>query len=67
MPQMNTRHWALRKLSSAKNNLDWSAGHIMEVMQVYEKDHAEIEEALHTVVDTLAIAYECIERVKEKI
>jgi hypothetical protein len=54
MPKTSTRHWAKRKLSSAKGNIDQCGMHINEVSNVYLEHHPEISENLDTVLNILA-------------
>jgi len=64
---MNTRHWCLRKLESAKGNLDWTGKHLFEVHETYKDQHPEIAEVLASIMDLMLLADEMIDKIKEKI
>jgi hypothetical protein len=67
MCAMNTRHWALRKLESAKGNIDWAGGHLHEVMETYKPYHPEISLYISGVLDLLLLADEMVTKIKEQI
>lgn len=54
MPQKSTRHWAKRKLASARGGIDSTGQHIYAVSEIYRKNHPEISKHLDIILGVLA-------------
>lgn len=67
MPAKNTRHWAKRKLVSAKGNIDTCGQHIYEVSSVYQEAHPEISERLNLILALLTEVDSLIDSVESGI
>jgi hypothetical protein len=67
MPKTSTRHWAKRKLSSAKGNIDQCGMHINEVSNVYLEHHPEISENLDLILSILSEVDHMIDQIETSI
>ena len=64
MPR-STREWAKRKLQQAKNNIDWSGYHIVEVAEKYKDAHPEIAGPLYNVAGMLLAVQKIIDNIEK--
>jgi hypothetical protein len=67
MPKTSTRHWAKRKLSSAKGNIDQCGMHINEVSNVYFEHHPEISVSLDWILCLLSEIDHMIDQLESSI
>lgn len=66
MPR-STREWALRKLISAINNVEWCEKHLVDVTDKYAELHPEISASLLTVMILTQAVKDLIVSVRKEI
>lgn len=67
MPKKSTRHWAKRKLTAGKNNIENCGQHLYEVSVAYEEAHPEITEQINIMLVILDETLEMIDRLEKSI
>lgn len=66
MPK-TTREWAIRKLSQAEGNLDWSQKHLVEIAETYVEHHPEISKMLLDITNLQELTQQAIKTLRENI
>lgn len=66
MPR-TTREWALRKMTAADNNIEWSQMHLAKVIERYLETHPEVAAPLLTCVDLADVLRKAIMKVRGSI
>lgn len=66
MPR-TTREWALRKLTAADNNVEWSQTHLANVIDKYLEREPEIAAKLLTCIELSDVLRKTITAIRDSI